>query len=122
MARLIPMGMQAGDAVNLNGAVLLFAAAAVVLSSLMFGLVPALQLTKPEMQSDLKEGGRSVSAGVGQNRLRGFLAVAEIAVALILLVGAGLMVKSLYRLMSVDPGFQDRPRAHHGNGSAHRAI
>jgi putative ABC transport system permease protein len=106
MARLIPMGMQAGEAVNLNGAVLLFAAAAVVLSSLMFGLVPALQLTKPEMQSDLKEGGRSVSAGVGQNRLRGFLAVGEIAVALILLVGAGLMVKSLFRLMTVDPGFK----------------
>ncbi len=106
MARLIPMDMQAGDPVRLNGAVLLFAAAAVVLSSLLFGLVPALQLTKPEIQSDLKEGGRSVSAGVGQNRLRGLLAAAEIAVALILLVGAGLMVKSLYRLMSVDPGFK----------------
>jgi putative ABC transport system permease protein len=106
MAQLMPMDAQMGAAVNLNGAVLLFAAAAVVLSSLMFGLVPALQLTKPEMQSDLKEGGRSVSAGVGQNRLRGFLAVGEIAVALILLVGAGLMVKSLYRLMSVDPGFK----------------
>ena len=106
MVRLIPMDMQAGDAVNLNGAVLLFAAAAVLLSSLLFGLVPAMQLTKPEMQADLKEGGRSVSAGVGQNRLRGFLAAGEIAVALILLVGAGLMVKSLYRLMAVDPGFK----------------
>jgi putative ABC transport system permease protein len=106
MAQLIPMGMQAGASVNLNGAVLLFAAAAVVLSSLMFGLVPAMQLTKPEVQRDLKEGGRSVSASAGQNRVRGFLAVGEIAVALILLVGAGLMVKSLYRLMSVDPGFK----------------
>jgi putative ABC transport system permease protein len=106
MAQLMPVDAQMGADVNLNGAVLLFAAAAVVLSSLMFGLVPALQLTKPEMQSDLKEGGRSVSAGVGQNRLRGLLAVGEIAVALILLVGAGLMVKSLYRLMSVDPGFK----------------
>jgi len=105
MAQLIPMDAQAG-AVNLNGAVLLFAAAAVVLSSLMFGLVPAMQLTKPEMQTDLKEGGRSVSAGASQNRLRGLLAAGEIAVALILLVGAGLMIQSLYRLMSVDPGFQ----------------
>jgi putative ABC transport system permease protein len=106
MARLIPMAMQAGAAVNLNGAVLLFAVAAVVLSSLMFGLVPALQLTKPEVQRDLKEGGRSVSASAGQNRVRGLLAVGEIAVALILLVGAGLMVKSLYRLLAVDPGFK----------------
>ena len=106
MAGLLPMDLGAGAAVNLNGAVLLFAAVAIVLSSLLFGLVPALQLTKPEIQSDLKEGGRSVSAGASQTRLRGLLAAVEIAVALILLVGAGLMVKSLYRLMSVDPGFQ----------------
>ena len=106
IAQLIPMDMQAGATVNLNGAVLLFAAVAVLLSSVMFGLVPAMQLTKPEVQSELKEGGRAVSAGTGQNRLRGVLAVAEIAVALILLVGAGLMVKSLYRLLAVDPGFK----------------
>jgi putative ABC transport system permease protein len=106
LAQLIPTGGMAGAAVNLNGAVLLFAAAAVVVSSFMFGLVPAMNLTKPEVQSELKEGGRAVSAGAGQNRLRGLLAVAEVAVALILLVGAGLMMKSLYRLMSVDPGFQ----------------
>jgi putative ABC transport system permease protein len=106
LAQLIPMGGMAGEAVNLNGAVLLFAAGAVVLSSFMFGLVPAMQLTKPEVQSELKEGGRAVSAGAGQNRLRGLLAVGEISVALILLVGAGLMMKSLYRLLAVDPGFK----------------
>ena len=106
LSQLIPMDMQGNASMNLNGAVLLFAAAAVVLSSLMFGLVPALQLTKPEVQSELKEGGRNTSAGSGQNRVRGLLAVAEIAVALILLVGAGLMVQSLHRLLAVDPGFQ----------------
>ena len=108
MARLLPTDLAAGATVNLNGAVLLFAAAAVMLSSLIFGLVPALHLTSPELQSDLKERGRSISAGVSQSRLRGLLAAGEIAVALILLVGAGLMVRSLYRLMSVDPGFQTR--------------
>jgi putative ABC transport system permease protein len=106
LAKLIPMDMQSGAAVNLNSAVLAFAAGAVVLSALLFGLVPAMNLTKPEVQSELKEGARSVSAGAGQNRLRGVLAVSEIAVALILLVGAGLMVKSLYRLLAVDPGFK----------------
>ncbi len=106
MTRLIPMDMQAGATVNLNGAVLLFAAGVVVLSAFVFGLVPATQLTRPEVQSELKEGGRTVSAGAGQNRLRGVLAIAEVSVALILLVGAGLMLKSLYRLLSVDPGFQ----------------
>jgi putative ABC transport system permease protein len=106
LSQLITMDMQGGSSSNLNGAVLMFAAAAVVLSSLMFGLVPALQLTKPEVQAELKEGGRNTSAGSGQNRVRGLLAVAEIAVALILLVGAGLMVQSLHRLLAVDPGFQ----------------
>ena len=91
---------------NINGAVLLFAAAAVVLSSLMFGLVPALQLTKPEVQSELKEGGRNTSAGSGQNRVRGLLAVAEIAVALILLVGAGLMLKVSVGCWPWIPGFK----------------
>ena len=106
LAQLIPMDMQAGATVNLNGAVLLFAAAAVVLSSFMFGLVPAMNLTKPDVQPELREGGRSASSGAGQNRLRGLLAAGEVAVALILLVGAGLMVKSLYRLLAVDPGFK----------------
>jgi predicted permease len=106
LARLIPMAGMAGGVVNLNGAVLLFAAAAVVVSSFVFGLVPAMNLTKPDVQPELKEGGRSASSGTGQNRLRGLLAAGEIAVALILLVGAGLMVKSLYRLLAVDPGFK----------------
>jgi len=106
MNRLIPAGMQAGAAANLNGAVLIFAAGVVVLSAFIFGLVPAAHLTKPEVQPDLKEGGRGASAGKEQNRLRGVLATAEVAVALVLLVGAGLMLKSVNRLLSVSPGFQ----------------
>ena len=106
MSGLIPMDMQAGANVSLNGAVLLFAAFVVVLSAFVFGLVPAMQLTRPEVQSELKEGGRAISASAAQNRLRGVLAIGEVSVALILLVGAGLMTKSLYRLLSVDPGFQ----------------
>ncbi len=105
MTTLIPMALQSGGGASLNGTVLLFAASVVVLSAFSFGLVPAMQLTKPELQSDLKEGGRAVSSGSGQSRLRGALAIAEISVALILLVGAGLMTRSLYRLLSVDPGF-----------------
>ncbi|HEV8042331.1 MAG TPA: ABC transporter permease [Bryobacteraceae bacterium] len=106
LARLIPMDGMSGGAVNMNGMVLLFAAAAVVVSAFVFGLVPAMNLTKPDVQPELKEGGRSASSGTGQNRLRGLLAAGEVAVALILLVGAGLMVKSLYRLLAVDPGFK----------------
>ena len=106
IARLIPMDMLSGASVNLNGAVLFFAAGIVVLAAFIFGLAPAMHFTRPDVQSELKEGGRTASASAAQNRLRGALAIAEISLALILLVGAGLMMKSLYKLMSVNPGFR----------------
>ncbi len=104
--RLIPAGTLAGASVNLNGAVLSLAAGVVILSALIFGLAPAVHSARANVQSELKEGGRSMSASTGQNRWRGSLVIAEISFALILLAGAGLMMKSLYRLLSVDPGFQ----------------
>jgi putative ABC transport system permease protein len=106
MAQLISTDMLSGATVNLNGPVLLFVGGVVVLAAFIFGLAPALHSTKPDVQSELKEGGRTSSGGVAQNRLRGALAVAEISLALILLIGAGLMMKSLYRLLQVDPGFR----------------
>ncbi len=106
MARLIPVDMLAGANLNLNGPVLLFAAGVVVLCTFVFGLAPASQSIKPDVQSELKESGRAMSASTAQGRMRGVLAIAEVSLALILLVGAGLMMKSLYRLLSVDPGFR----------------
>lgn len=106
ITRLIPMDMLSGATVNLNGAVLFFAGGIVVLAAFIFGLAPAMHFTRPDVQSELKEGGRTASASAAQNKLRGALAVAEISLALILLVSAGLMMKSLYKLMSVDPGFR----------------
>ncbi|HEV3218841.1 MAG TPA: ABC transporter permease [Candidatus Acidoferrales bacterium] len=106
MAQLITQDMLSGAVVRVNGPVLLFMAAVVVLAAFIFGLAPAAHLANPNVQSELKEGGRSVSASAAQNRMRGILAVSEISLALILLIGAGLMMKSLYRLMSVDPGFR----------------
>jgi putative ABC transport system permease protein len=106
MAQVIPTDMLSGSTVNLNGAVLLFVGGVVLLAAFIFGLAPALHSTKPDVQSELKEGGRTSSAGASQNRLRGVLAIAEMSLALILLIGAGLMMKSLYRLLAVDPGFR----------------
>jgi putative ABC transport system permease protein len=106
IASLIPMNMLAGAGANLNGAVLTFAAGLVVLSAFLFGLAPALHATKASVHSHLREGGRTTTGGVGPNRWRAVLAVAEVSLALVLLVGAGLMTKSLYRLLSVNPGFQ----------------
>ena len=105
IARLIPPDTLAGASVGMNGAVLLFSAGLVVLSMLVFGLAPALHSTRGNVHSDLKEGGKTTSAG-GRNRWRGLLATSEVALALVLLVGAGLMMKSLYRLLAVDSGFR----------------
>ncbi len=106
IAELIPQDMMPPGGVNLNGAVFGFASVVVILAAFLFGLAPALHATRPDVQVELKEGGRTASAGAAQNRLRGALAVAEISLALILLVGAGLMMKSLYLLLQVDPGFR----------------
>jgi putative ABC transport system permease protein len=106
LAQLIPENMLSGATVDLNRTVLFFVAGVVVLAAFLFGLAPAMHSTRQDVQSELKEGGRTTSGGAAQNRLRGALATAEISLALILLVGAGLMIKSLYRLMEVDPGFR----------------
>jgi len=92
--------------VRMDPSVFLFAGAMVVLVAFAFGIIPALQATRPDLQKTLKEGGRSSTSGAGQHRLRGALAIAETALALVLLVGAGLMLKSLYRLLQVSPGFE----------------
>jgi len=98
--------MLSGATVNVNSTVLLFAAGVVVLAAFIFGLAPALHSTKPDVQSELKEAGRTATSGAAGNRARRALAVTEMSLALILLAGAGLMTRSLYRLMEVNPGFR----------------
>jgi putative ABC transport system permease protein len=86
--------------------VLLFTLAAMLVTGLLCGLVPALAATKVDLSEAVKDGGRSVSAGPLGARMRGALIVLEIAVALVLLTGGGLLVRSLLQLNKVDPGFQ----------------
>ncbi len=106
MASLIPVEALGGATVSLSGVVLLFAALLVFLSALVFGLTPAMISAKADVQSELKDGGRAMSGSRKQNRWHSILATSEIALALVLLVGAGLLMQSLFRLLSVDPGFQ----------------
>ena len=83
----------------------LFLLAATILTSVGFGLVPALQASSVNVNDTLKEGGRSGSEGVQRNHLRSLLVVSEFALALMLLIGAGLMIRTFAALEAVDPGF-----------------
>jgi putative ABC transport system permease protein len=90
---------------RLDVAVILFSVLLSVITGILFGLVPALQATAGNLHETLKEGTRGSSEGGHRGKLRGVLVVAEMAVALILMTGAGLLMQSFSRLMKVNPGF-----------------
>ena len=91
--------------VNVDLVVLIVTAVVAVGSGILFGLIPAFASAKPELTEALKEGGRSSTTGTRRNQVRNSLVVAEIALALVLLVGAGLLLKSYARVQNVNPGF-----------------
>jgi putative ABC transport system permease protein len=101
----LPAGLPRVASIGIDQRVLLAAIGAAVVTGLLFGIVPALQARRPDLAGSLKEGGRSATAGGRAQRLRSILVVAEVALAVILLVGAGLFTGSFVRLMHVDPGF-----------------
>jgi putative ABC transport system permease protein len=99
----MPDGVPRVTTIAIDLRVLAAAAGLALVTGALFGSVPALQMSKPDLTSSLKEGVQT--AGRGRQRLRGVLVVAEIALAVVLLVGAALFIGSFIRLMKVDPGF-----------------
>jgi putative ABC transport system permease protein len=100
-----PFLLPAEADVRLDGRVLLFTAAIVIVTGVLFGIAPAAHGVRADLVGSLKEGGRGSTSGTGRKQIRNALVVAEIALAFILLSGAGLLLRSFYQLQHVNPGF-----------------
>ena len=102
---LVPSDMVGGAPINLDIRVLLFTAGVSLGSGLLFGLLPGSRMTDPNLNGALKEGGRGLGSGGRAQRTRSLLVVSEIALAAVLLVGAGLLLRSFSRILAVPEGF-----------------
>jgi putative ABC transport system permease protein len=92
--------------IHIDSRVLLFTLGVSVLTSVVFGLIPSLQVGKTDVQETLKEGGNTMSTGAVGAWLRPILVVVEVAAAVVLLIGAGLMIRSVLRIREVEPGLK----------------
>ena len=100
---LLPSALPRAQEISVNWQALLFTLAISLLAGILFGLAPALKLSRADLHLQLKEGGRGASGT--RHRLQRALVVAELAMAFVLLMGAGLLIRTLARILSVDPGF-----------------
>jgi putative ABC transport system permease protein len=105
LTRLKPQGIPRLDDVRVDGAVIVFSLVVALATGVLFGLVPAFSATRG-LSHTLKEGGRGAIGARGSRRMRGVLVVTELALAVTLLAGAGLLLRSFMKLQAVDPGFK----------------
>ena len=106
---ILPASVPRAAEIGIDGPEILFALGLALVSVVVFGLVPALRTTNPNLQSSLKSGSRGGADTAARHSLNRTLIGAEVALSVILVIGAGLMLKSLWRVLQVDPGF-DAPR------------
>jgi len=105
LVALSPANIPRVETVTVDARAMLFLLGITVLTAVIFGLAPAMHAAAGNVSGALKEGGRGDSDGIRRNRLRSFLVASEFALAFMLLIGAGLMIRSFFALQSVDPGF-----------------
>lgn len=104
-----PAGLNANSiSIHLDARVFAFTAGMALLTALLFGLLPAIHASAPDLNSILKTGGRGGTQNWGGNRLRGLLVISQIALAMVALIGAGLFIRSMRRAELVDPGFETK--------------
>jgi putative ABC transport system permease protein len=108
LANLSPQDLPRSAEIHTDVWVLAFTAGISIITGLVFGLAPALQIARSNLVDALKEGSLSTTAGGGRYQLRSSLVVIEMAIALVLLVSSGLLIRSLVRLQNVNPGFDPR--------------
>lgn len=108
LAALSPPELAELTNVSVSWTVLIFTILVTLLTGVVFGLVPALEATRYDLNESLKEGGRSVSGSARSKHFRSAFVVTQVALALVLLIGAGLLLRSLNRLQAVAPGFNPR--------------
>ena len=104
-ASVPPFTLPPEASITLDSRVLLFAAAVSVLTGLIFGLAPAIQATRSDLAGSMKESGRGSGTGAAKHRLRSGLVVTEVALAFLLLVASGLLIRSFFEMQNVDTGF-----------------
>jgi putative ABC transport system permease protein len=105
LLKLVPANLLRLADASVNPRVLLFALGISVLTGLLFGLAPAVQLASTHLIDDLRQGTRGVGMGVRQHRFLGVLVVSEFALSLVLMVGAGVLLRSFWNVLQVQPGF-----------------
>jgi putative ABC transport system permease protein len=106
LLKQLPAGIALPRVVPLDSSVLLFTLLTTLITAILFGLAPAFHATRSGLWSNVQEGGRSGTSGKARHRVQDAFVVAEFGLALLLLVGAGLLLRSFSKLLTVDPGFQ----------------
>jgi predicted permease len=107
LVSIAPPGLPRLDEIAIEPAVLAFAAVVSLVAGVLFGLIPVLKYVTPGMVGGLREGGRGNSQSRERHRARNLLVVTQVALALVLLIGAGLMIRTIHALSRVQPGFAD---------------
>jgi putative ABC transport system permease protein len=102
----IPVTLAQVETITIDGRVLIFTVFVALITGIAFGLVPAIQGSRFNLNDILKESGRDSAGGSKGNRIRGLLVIAEVAVSFVLLIGAGLLINSFLHLRNLDPGFR----------------